>query len=106
MRTERSGNRPTQDELFPKSPITFDYGDQGRNWPGTCNKGLQSPIDVPYSHIMKTVDIDPRASLRFDYKRAAVAKGCKWTVDYQNAESSKLWLKLTGCDKNSGSFLY
>jgi len=56
---------PTQADLFPAAP-TFDYGDQGRNWPGICNKGMQSPIDIPYSHVMKTTDLDPRSSLRFD----------------------------------------
>lgn len=54
---------------------------------------------------MKTTDIDPRASLRFDYKRALAAKGCKWTIDYQNADSSKMFLTLTGCDKTGGSNL-
>jgi hypothetical protein len=60
-----SSKPPTAAELFPAS-VKFDYGDQGRNWPGVCNKGLQSPIDIPYSHVMKTVDLDPRSSLRFD----------------------------------------
>jgi len=59
---------PDAKVLFP-AELKYDYGDQGRNWPGTCNKGLQSPIDIPYSNLMKTVDIDPRSSLRFDYKR-------------------------------------
>jgi len=93
------------EELFPKSPLNFDYGDQGRNWPGTCNKGLQSPVDLPYSHVMKTTDIDPRASLRFDYKRALPAHGCKWNIDYENGTSSKLFLTLNGCDKAGESYL-
>jgi len=37
---------------------------------------------------MKTNDLDPRASLRFDYKRAL--NTCKWTLDYDNTNTSKL----------------
>lgn len=93
---------PTQDILFPAA-YNFDYADQGRNWTGDCNKGLQSPIDIPYSHLMKSNNVDPRSSLRFDYKRAAATKSCKWGIDYDNTVTSKLNLKLMGCAPEEAS---
>jgi len=50
---------------------------------------------------VKTNDIDPRSSLRFDYKKTN--DKCKWTLDYDNTISSKFFMTLTGCDKTTNS---
>jgi hypothetical protein len=52
---------------------------------------------------MKSSNVDPRSSLRFDYKRAAATKSCKWAIDYDNTVSSKLNLKLAGCAPEDAS---
>lgn len=55
---------------------------------------------------MKSANVDPRSSLRFDYKRALATKSCKWAIDYDNSASSKLNLKLTGCAPEDASYMY
>jgi len=54
---------------------------------------------------MKNNNVDPRSSLRFDYKRAAATATCKWAIDYDNIISSKLNIKMTGCAPQDASYL-